>query len=584
MFFSSGCGAETEIKTTASCGLAQKAVIIPPQLRFAKIFLDFRRPRGYGFTFPPFCWQSLTRAADTPFENNPPAHKTMNNRPSYSDYLIRILTASVYDVAVETPLEPAIGLSRRLNNNVLLKREDLQPVFSFKIRGAYNKMTKLPKEALACGVIAASAGNHAQGVALSAQRLGCRAVIVMPETTPKIKIDAVKSRGGEVVLKGVSYNDAYDYAMELAGKEKLTYIAPFDDPDVIAGQGTVGMEIVRQRPDDIHAIFVPIGGGGLAAGVAAFVKQVRPSIKVIGVQTNDSCCMKQSVEAGKVVSLKDVGLFSDGTAVKVVGEETFRLCRDLLDDIITVDTDAICGAIKDIFDDTRSITEPAGALALAGLKTYAARNRIQNQTLIAVTSGANMNFHRLRHVSERSELGEGNEGIFAVTIPEERGSFLKFVNLLGSRNITEFNYRYGDDQKAHIFVGLQTAGSQDLAVISRQLTEAGLPNVDLTDDEISKIHIRYMVGGRTTKVAHERLISFEFPERPGALARFLNHMQGGWNITLFHYRNHGADYGRILVGIDVPSTDDEAFENFLESLGYSYQDETQNAAYRLFLA
>ncbi len=407
----------------------------------------------------------------------------MNNRPSYSDYLIRILTASVYDVAVETPLEPAIGLSRRLNNNVLLKREDLQPVFSFKIRGAYNKMAKLPKEALACGVIAASAGNHAQGVALSAQRLGCRAVIVMPETTPKIKIDAVKSRSGEVVLKGVSYNDAYDYAMELAEKEKLTYIAPFDDPDVIAGQGTVGMEIVRQRPDDIHAIFVPIGGGGLAAGVAAFVKQVRPSIKVIGVQTNDSCCMKQSVEAGKVVSLKDVGLFSDGTAVKVVGEETFRLCRDLLDDIITVDTDAICGAIKDIFDDTRSITEPAGALALAGLKTYAARNRIQNQTLIAVTSGANMNFHRLRHVSERSELGEGNEGIFAVTIPEERGSFLKFVNLLGSRNITEFNYRYGDDQKAHIFVGLQTAGSQDLAVISRQLTEAGLPNVDLTDDE-----------------------------------------------------------------------------------------------------
>jgi len=564
--------------------LAQKAVIIPPQLRFAKIFLDFRRPRGYGFTFPPFCWQSLTRAADTPFENNPPAHKTMNNRPSYSDYLIRILTASVYDVAVETPLEPAIGLSRRLNNNVLLKREDLQPVFSFKIRGAYNKMAKLPKEALACGVIAASAGNHAQGVALSAQRLGCRAVIVMPETTPKIKIDAVKSRGGEVVLKGVSYNDAYDYAMELAEKEKLTYIAPFDDPDVIAGQGTVGMEIVRQRPDDIHAIFVPIGGGGLAAGVAAFVKQVRPSIKVIGVQTNDSCCMKQSVEAGKVVSLKDVGLFSDGTAVKVVGEETFRLCRDLLDDIITVDTDAICGAIKDIFDDTRSITEPAGALALAGLKTYAARNRIQNQTLIAVTSGANMNFHRLRHVSERSELGEGNEGIFAVTIPEERGSFLKFVNLLGSRNITEFNYRYGDDQKAHIFVGLQTAGSQDLAVISRQLTEAGLPNVDLTDDEISKIHIRYMVGGRTTKVAHERLISFEFPERPGALARFLNHMQGGWNITLFHYRNHGADYGRILVGIDVPPGDNQAFENFLESLGYSYQDETQNAAYRLFLA
>ena len=508
----------------------------------------------------------------------------MNNRPSYSDYLIRILTASVYDVAVETPLEPAIGLSRRLNNNVLLKREDLQPVFSFKIRGAYNKMAKLPKEALACGVIAASAGNHAQGVALSAQRLGCRAVIVMPETTPKIKIDAVKSRGGEVVLKGVSYNDAYDYAMELAEKEKLTYIAPFDDPDVIAGQGTVGMEIVRQRPDDIHAIFVPIGGGGLAAGVAAFVKQVRPSIKVIGVQTNDSCCMKQSVEAGKVVSLKDVGLFSDGTAVKVVGEETFRLCRDLLDDIITVDTDAICGAIKDIFDDTRSITEPAGALALAGLKTYAARNRIQNQTLIAVTSGANMNFHRLRHVSERSELSEGNEAIFAVSIPERAGSFRAFVNTLGARNITEFNYRYGDDDVAHIFVGIQTAGAADREHIRSELNAAQLPNIDLSNDEMAKVHLRYMVGGRTHKVQNERVISFEFPERPKALAKFLNAMQTDWNITLFHYRNHGADYGRILVGIDVPDNDEAAFNAFLENLGYAYEVQTDNAAYKLFLS
>lgn len=508
----------------------------------------------------------------------------MNTVPSYSDYLIRILTASVYDVAVETPLESARSLSRRLNNKILLKREDLQPVFSFKIRGAYNKMAKLPKESLACGVIAASAGNHAQGVALSAQRLGCRAVIVMPETTPQIKIDAVKNRGGEVVLKGVSYNDAYDYAMELVKKDGLTYIAPFDDPDVIAGQGTIGMEIVRQHSDKIDAIFVPIGGGGLAAGVAAFIKQVRPEIKVIGVQTDDSCAMKQSIEQGKVVALKDVGLFSDGTAVKVVGDETFRLCNDLLDGVITVDTDAICGAIKDIFDDTRSIMEPAGALALAGLKAYIARNGATEQTLIAVTSGANMNFHRLRHVSERSELGEGNEGIFAVTIPEERGSFLKFVNILGNRNITEFNYRYGNEQKAHIFVGLQTAGSQDLAVISQQLTAAGLPNVDLTNDEISKIHIRYMVGGRTDKVGNERLISFEFPERPGALSRFLNHMHAGWNITAFHYRNHGADYGRILVGIDVPETDDAAFAEFLDSLGYIYQDETQNQAYQLFLA
>lgn len=508
----------------------------------------------------------------------------MNTVPSYSDYLIRILTASVYDVAVETPLESARSLSRRLNNKILLKREDLQPVFSFKIRGAYNKMAKLSKEALACGVIAASAGNHAQGVALSAQRLGCRAVIVMPETTPQIKIDAVKNRGGEVVLKGISYNDAYDHAMELVKKDGLTYIAPFDDPDVIAGQGTIGMEIVRQHSDQIDAIFVPIGGGGLAAGVAAFIKQVRPEIKVIGVQTDDSCAMKQSIEQGKVVALKDVGLFSDGTAVKVVGDETFRLCNDLLDGVITVDTDAICGAIKDIFDDTRSIMEPAGALALAGLKAYIARNGATEQTLIAVTSGANMNFHRLRHVSERSELGEGNEGIFAVTIPEERGSFLKFVNILGNRNITEFNYRYGNEQKAHIFVGLQTAGSQDLAVISQQLTAAGLPNVDLTNDEISKIHIRYMVGGRTDKVGNERLISFEFPERPGALSRFLNHMHAGWNITAFHYRNHGADYGRILVGIDVPETDDAAFAEFLDSLGYIYQDETQNQAYQLFLA
>ena len=488
----------------------------------------------------------------------------MNTRPSYSDYLIRILTASVYDVAVETPLEQARSLSGRLKNNILLKREDLQPVFSFKIRGAYNKMAKLPKESLARGVIAASAGNHAQGVALSAQRLGCRAVIVMPETSPQIKIDAVKNRGAEVVLKGVSYNDAYDHAMELAAKDNLTYIAPFDDPDVIAGQGTVGMEIVRQRADKINAVFVPIGGGGLAAGVAAFIKQVRPDIKVIGVQTNDSCGMKQSVEHGSVVHLKDVGLFSDGTAVKVVGDETFRLCRDLLDEIITVDTDAICGAIKDIFDDTR--------------------NGVEGQTLVAVTSGANINFHRLRHVSERSELGEGNEGIFAVTIPEQPGSFLKFINLLGNRNITEFNYRYGDDKNAHIFVGIQTAGSRDLAVISQQLATAGLPNQDLTDDEIAKIHIRYMVGGRTDKVQNERLISFEFPERPGALARFLNHMQSDWNITLFHYRNHGADYGRILVGIDVPPKDGQAFEQFLERLGYLYQDETRNAAYKLFLA
>lgn len=505
------------------------------------------------------------------------------NASQYSDYLTRILTASVYDVADETPLDHTRGLSKRLNNHILLKREDLQPVFSFKIRGAYNKMAKLSPEALAKGVITASAGNHAQGVALSAQKLGCHAVIVMPETTPQIKVEAVRNRGGEVVLKGTSFNDAYDHAMQLASQSGLTYIPPFDDPDVIAGQGTIALEVIRQHPKHIDVIFVAIGGGGLAAGVAAFIKNVRPEIKVIGVQTIDSCAMKLSIEQGHRVELKDVGLFSDGTAVKLVGEQTFIMCRDLLDEIITVDTDAICGALKDIYDDTRSICEPSGALALAGLKAYIERENAVAQTLIAVTSGANMNFHRLRHVSERSELGEGNEGIFAVTIPEEAGSFLKFINVLGTRNLTEFNYRYGDDHQAHIFVGIQSAGSKDLANITKELTEAGLKNIDLTDDEMSKIHIRYMVGGRTHKVKNERLVSFEFPERPGALARFLTEMQTDWNITLFHYRNHGADYGRVLVGIDVTPESDAAFELFLESVGYPYQDQTHNAAYKLFL-
>ena len=507
----------------------------------------------------------------------------MHKHP-YSDYLTRILTASVYDVAVETPLDPARSLSARLHNHILLKREDLQPVFSFKIRGAYNKMASLSEAELARGVITASAGNHAQGVALSAQSLGCHATIVMPETTPKIKVDAVKARGGNVVLAGVSYNDAYDHAMKLVGESGLTYIPPFDDPYVIAGQGTIALEIIRQHPKPIDAIFVAIGGGGLAAGIAAFIKTVRPEIKVIGVETFDACAMKQSIEQGRRVELKDVGLFADGTAVKLVGEETFAICRDLLDEIILVDTDDICGALKDIFDDTRSITEPSGALALAGLKAYIEREGCENQTLIAVNSGANMNFHRLRHVSERSELGEGNEGIFAVSIPEQPGSFLKFINILGNRNITEFNYRYGDDQTAHIFVGIQTAGAKDLAKISEELRAAGLPNTDLTDDEMSKIHIRYMVGGRTHKVANERLISFEFPERPGALTRFLTQMQGGWNISLFHYRNHGADYGRVLVGVDVPPQDAEKFNGFLDSVGYSYQEQTDNAAYKLFLA
>lgn len=502
----------------------------------------------------------------------------------HSQYLTQILTASVYDVATETPLDSARNLSRRMGNQILLKREDLQPVFSFKIRGAYNKMASLSPEALAKGVITASAGNHAQGVALSAQYLNCEATIVMPETTPQIKVDAVKARGGNVVLKGISYNDAYNHAIKLVAESGLTYIPPFDDPHVIAGQGTIGLEIIRQHPKSIHAIFIPIGGGGLAAGVAAFIKNVRPEIKVIGVETYDACAMKQSIEHGERVELKDVGLFADGTAVKLVGEETFSLCRDLLDEIILVDTDDICGAVKDIFDDTRSITEPSGALALAGLKAYIEREKCRNQTLIAINSGANMNFHRLRHVSERSELGEGHEGIFAVSIPETPGSFRKFINVLGNRNITEFNYRYGDDKIAHIFVGIQTSSPRDIGRISKELAAAGLPNIDLSGDEISKIHIRYMVGGRTDKINNERLITFEFPERPGALARFLNHMQTNWNITLFHYRNHGADYGRVLVGIDVPEPESATFTDFLENVGYTCLDETGNAAYKLFLS
>lgn len=507
----------------------------------------------------------------------------VNTHPDYHDYLTRILTSSVYDVAIESPLDFAANLSRRLNNTIYLKREDLQPVFSFKLRGAYNKMAKLPEHLLKKGVITASAGNHAQGVALSAQRLGCEAIIVMPETTPQIKVEAVKSRGAKVVLAGVSFNDAFDHAMKLVEESGLTYIPPFDDPDVIAGQGTIGMEIVRQHAKPIHAVFVAIGGGGLAAGIAAFIKQIRPEIKVIGVQTNDSCAMKTSIEQGERVALKDVGLFADGTAVKLVGEETFRICRDLLDDIITVDTDAICGALKDIFDDTRSICEPSGALALAGLKAYVQQHQLQNETLIAVNSGANMNFHRLRHVSERSELGEGNEAIFAVSIPERPGSFLNFVNVMASRNITEFNYRYGDDDIAHIFVGIQTANSKDNAKIQADLNAAQLPNIDLSNDEMAKVHLRYMVGGRSPKVKNERLISFEFPERPKALANFLNHMQSDWNITLFHYRNHGADYGRVLVGIDVPQQDGTAFDAFLDNLGYTFEEQTNNAAYQLFL-
>jgi len=503
------------------------------------------------------------------------------------DYLRRILNARVYDVAIESPLDHAPQLSERLGNRILLKREDLQPVFSFKLRGAYNKMVQLPAAQLKRGVIAASAGNHAQGVALAAQRLGCRAVIVMPVTSPQVKIDAVRARGAEVVLRGDSYSDAYAHAQELTARRKLTFVHPFDDPDVIAGQGTVGMEILRQHhpADDgpIHAVFVAIGGGGLISGVAAYIKAVRPEIRIIGVQTEDSDAMAQSLAAGRRIALAEVGLFSDGTAVRLVGEETFRLCRVLVDEVIRVDTDALCAAIKDVFQETRSILEPAGALAVAGAKAYVAREKIRQRTLVAIACGANMNFDRLRFVAERAEVGEQREAVFAVTMPEARGSFRRFCTLVGERNVTEFNYRIADSAAAHIFVGIQIARRGDARALARAFAGAGFPTIDLTDDELAKLHLRHMVGGRSPLAHDELLYRFEFPERPGALMRFLNSMSPNWNISLFHYRNQGADYGRILVGIQVPRNEKRRFKAFLGALGYRHWDESANPAYRLFL-
>jgi len=502
---------------------------------------------------------------------------------SLDDYLRRILNARVYDVAQETPLEAAPLLSHRLGNRVLLKREDLQPIKSFKLRGAYNKMANLSAEALKRGVIAASAGNHAQGVALSARQLGCRAVIVMPVTTPQLKVDAVHARGGEVVLVGDSYSDAYAHALKLQKKHKLTFVHPFDDPDVIAGQGTIGMEILRQEQGPLEAVFVAVGGGGLIAGVGAYLKTLRPEIKVIGVQTEDSDAMARSLEAGRRVQLTDVGLFSDGTAVRLVGEETFRLAREVVDEIIRVDTDALCAAIKDVFQDTRSILEPAGALSVAGAKAWVEREGVRDKTLVAIACGANMNFDRLRFVAERAEVGEQREAVFAVTIPEERGSFKRFCELVGKRNVTEFNYRIADSKDAHIFVGVQIARRADAQVLSRKFEHAGFAAVDLTDDELAKQHLRHLVGGHSPLASDELLYRFEFPERPGALMRFLTSMSPNWNISLFHYRNQGADYGRILVGIQVPRGDKGKFKAFLATLGYRHWDESGHPAYRLFL-
>jgi threonine dehydratase len=498
-------------------------------------------------------------------------------------YLQRILTARVYDVARETALDPARSLSRRIGNQVLLKREDQQPVFSFKLRGAYNKMARLDAGSLKRGVICASAGNHAQGVALAAKRLGTTAVVVMPVTTPRLKVDAVQALGGDVVLHGDSYSDAHAHALTLQAERGLTFVHPFDDPDVIAGQGTVAMEILRQHQGPIDAVFVAIGGGGLVSGVAAYIKAVRPEIRVIGVQTVDSSAMLQSVRRGKRVTLADVGLFSDGTAVKLVGEETFRVARELVDDYVVVDTDAVCAAIKDVFQDTRCVLEPAGALGVAAIKQYVATHKVKGQTLVAITCGANMNFDRLRFVAERAEFGEQREALFAVTIPEERGSFKRFCEALGPRSVTEFNYRISDERMAHVFVGLTIGRRDEADKLERQLVRQGFATLNLTDDEFAKEHVRHMVGGRSDLARDERLFRFQFPERPGALMRFLAAMHPGWNISLFHYRNQGADYGRILVGIQVPRGDEVAFDDFLRTLAYPCVEETANPVAGLFL-
>ena len=498
-------------------------------------------------------------------------------------YIERILRARVYDVATESPLTHAKLLSKRLGNEVWLKREDLQPVFSFKLRGAYNKLRHLSPEVRARGVIAASAGNHAQGVSMGAARLGCDATIVMPRTTPAIKVDAVRGWGAKAVLHGDSFDEAAAHAEALVEERGLTFIHPFDDPDVIAGQGTIAMEILRQHPEPPAAIFVPVGGGGLIAGVAAYVKYVHPQVRVIGVEPEDAPTLHAALAADRRVTLGEVGLFADGVAVKQIGKETFRIAREMVDEVVLVSTDEICAAIKDIFDDTRGIAEPAGALAVAGLKRWVAREAAEGLSLVAIESGANINFDRLRHVAERAELGEGREALFAVGIPERPGSFLAFCRALGKRQITEFNYRYADRQQAYVFVGVELpGGAAARAELAQRLEAKGFSVLDMSDNEAAKLHIRFRVGGHAGGVEEERLIRFEFPERPGALLNFLSGLGRRWNISLFHYRNHGAAYGRVLMGIQVPAGQQAEFYRLLTGLGYGFADESDNPAYQLF--
>ena len=499
-------------------------------------------------------------------------------------YIERILRARVHDVAIESPLEEARRLSRRLGNTVLLKREDMQPVFSFKLRGAYNKIANLSDEAAERGVICASAGNHAQGVALAAGRRGIPAVIVMPQTTPRIKVKAVIDLGGEAILHGDDYDSAFEYATRLAGERNLVFVHPFDDPDVIAGQGTIGLEIAQQTKGDVDAVFVPVGGGGLIAGIAVYLKYLHPQIRIIGVNAADSTAMHDSLQKGHRVALDRVGMFADGVAVRRVGEETFRIASTCVDEMMLVTTDEMCAGIQDIFEDTRSIVEPAGALAVAAIKKYVAREACSGRRFVAINCGANMNFDRLRHVAERAEIGAHREALLAVEIPEQPGSFLRFCSVLGRRAVTEFNYRYEAGTVARIFVGFAlNDGVADREAVISALRTAGYPVVDMTDNELSKLHVRYMVGGHARGLSDELLLRFEFPERPGALARFLEAVGGRWNISLFHYRNHGSDYGRVLVGIQVPAASHAAFSAHLTELQYPWTDETNNPAYRMFL-